>query len=463
MSDSKALDINEISTHIWPKNAVRNKEGILEVAGLDVIELEQKFETPLFILDEDDAIQRAKKYVKSFSQEIHKNLTKPTKIYYASKAFSAVGFLKLLLNEGLGVDVATEGELRVALKAGFDPADIIFHGNNKAFSELEFALDENVGLFVVDSYLEIARLAQIAKSKNKTANVLVRVTAGIEAHTHEFVATAHEDQKFGFSLAAGDADEAVRRVIKEDNLNFIGLHSHIGSQIFDNKGFEIAAQRLAQLAGRINQDHNVEIQMLNLGGGMGIAYINSDKPLEIEVMAKELIEIVSSNFSSNGLKMPQLAFEPGRAIVGPSMITLYKVGTIKEIELENGEKRTYVAVDGGMSDNIRPALYGAKYSVFLANRVSTAKPVKSRLVGKHCESGDILIFDLNLPEDVQSGDLLAMPATGAYGRSMASNYNHIPRPAVVSVENGSAKLILRRENEQDLLNLDVDQAPRQLS
>ena len=344
MSNSKDVDINEISTHIWPQNAKRNSEGILEVAGLDVIELEQKFETPLFILDEEDAILRAKRYVKSFSQETHKNLTKPTKIYYASKAFSAVGFLKLIIKEGLGIDVATEGELRVALKAGCDPLNIIFHGNNKAFNELEFAMDENVGLYVVDSYLEIARLSQIAKSKNKKANVLVRVTAGIEAHTHEFVATAHEDQKFGFSLAAGDADEAVRRVIKEENLNFVGLHSHIGSQIFDNKGFEIAAQRLAQLAGRIYQDHKVEIEMLNLGGGMGIAYINSDKPLEIEHMAKELVQIVSNNFSNNGLKMPQLAFEPGRAIVGPAMITLYKVGTIKEIELESGEKRTYVAV-----------------------------------------------------------------------------------------------------------------------
>lgn len=454
MSDSKALDINEISAHIWPINALRNKEGILEVAGLDVIELEQKFETPLFILDEEDAIKRAQKYVKSFSQQVHKNLTKPTKIYYASKAFSAVGFLKLLLKEGLGVDVATEGELRVALKAGFNSTDIIFHGNNKSFSELEFALDENVGLFVVDSYLEIARLAQIAKSKNKTANVLVRVTAGIEAHTHEFVATAHEDQKFGFSLAAGDADEAVRRVIKEENLNFIGLHSHIGSQIFDNKGFEIAAQRLAQLAGRINQDHNVEIQMLNLGGGMGIAYINSDKPLEIEVMAKELIEIVASNFSNNGLTMPQLAFEPGRAIVGPSMITLYKVGTIKEIELENGEKRTYVAVDGGMSDNIRTALYGANYTTALVSRLSHKPTMLSRIVGKHCESGDIVVKDCYLPNDLAPGDLIAVAATGAYNRSMSSQYNLVLRPAVIGVYKGEVKEIIRRETFKDLFATD---------
>ncbi|MFM2116262.1 MAG: hypothetical protein RIQ80_361, partial [Actinomycetota bacterium] len=327
-------------------------------------------------------------------------------------------------------------------------------GNNKAFNELEFAMDENVGLFVVDSYLEIARLSQIAKSKNKKANVLVRVTAGIEAHTHEFVATAHEDQKFGFSLAAGDADEAVRRVIKEENLNFVGLHSHIGSQIFDNKGFEIAAQRLAQLAGRIYQDHKVEIEMLNLGGGMGIAYINSDKPLEIEHMAKELVQIVFNNFSNNGLKMPQLAFEPGRAIVGPAMITLYKVGTIKEIALESGEKRTYVAVDGGMSDNIRTALYGANYTTALVSRLSIKPTMLSRIVGKHCESGDIVVKDCYLPNDLAPGDLIAVAATGAYNRSMSSQYNLVLRPAVVGIYKGEVKEIIRRETFKDLFATD---------
>lgn len=454
MSDLNRADCNEISKHIWPINASRNDAGILEVAGVDVIQLEKKFETPLFILDEEDAALRAKRYLRSFSQESHKNLTKQTKIYYASKAFSAVGFLKLIIQEGLGVDVASEGELRVALKAGCNPSDIIFHGNNKAFNELEFALDENVGLFVVDSYLEIARLAQISKSKNKKANVLVRVTAGIEAHTHEFVATAHEDQKFGFSLAAGHADEAVRRIIKDENLNFVGLHSHIGSQIFDNKGFEIAAERLALLASRINQDHNVEIEMLNLGGGMGIAYINSDKPLEIEQMAKELIQIVSDNFSRNGLKVPQLAFEPGRAIVGPSMITLYKVGTIKEIELENGEKRTYVAVDGGMSDNIRTALYGANYTASLVSRLSHKPTMLSRIVGKHCESGDIVVKDCYLPNDLAPGDLIAVAATGAYNRSMSSQYNLVLRPAVIGVYKGEVKEILRRETFKDLFATD---------
>lgn len=454
MSNSPGADINEISTQIWPINAQRNKDGILEIAGINVIELEKNFATPLFVLDEEDAVLRAKRYVKSFSKENHKNLTKQTKIYYASKAFSAVGFIQLLVKEGLGVDVASEGELRVALKAGCNPQDIIFHGNNKAFNELEFALTENVGLFVVDSYLEIARLAQIAKSKAKSANVLVRVTAGIEAHTHEFVATAHEDQKFGFSLAAGNADEAVRRVIKDENLNFVGLHSHIGSQIFDNKGFEIAAQRLAQLAARINQEHNVEIEMLNLGGGMGIAYISSDKPLEIEKMSKELVQIVENNFSSNGLKMPQLAFEPGRAIVGPSMITLYKVGTIKEVELENGNKRTYVAVDGGMSDNIRTALYGATYTTSLVSRLSTKPPMLSRVVGKHCESGDIVVKDCYLPNDLAPGDLIAVAATGAYNRSMSSQYNLVLRPAVVGVSKASVREILRRETFKDLFATD---------
>jgi diaminopimelate decarboxylase len=447
--------MNEISDHIWPKSANRNNDGALVISGLDVREISQKYPTPLFVLDETDLIDRVQKYMKSFSKVSHgSKLTKETKIFYASKAFTSSLFIKLIVNEGMGVDVATEGELRVALAGGCKPENIVFHGNNKSVDELAFAIDKKVGLFAVDSFFEIARLAQLAIDKNVKPNVLVRVTAGIEAHTHEFVATAHEDQKFGFSLAAGDADEAVRRIVKDENLQLVGLHSHIGSQIFDNKGFEIAATRLAELALRIAQEHNVQIEMLNLGGGMGIAYIDSDAPLAIEQMSSELVDIVYKLFTTNGLAMPQLAFEPGRAIVGPSMITLYTVGTTKKIELENGEKRTYVAVDGGMSDNIRTALYGAQYSVTLASRLSKAEPMLSRIVGKHCESGDIIVRDCYLPEDLVPGDLIAVAATGAYNRSMSSQYNLVTRPGVISVNNNKITEILRKETYEDVFITD---------
>ena len=452
-ADAKVM--NEISQHIWPLSAKRNSEGALEISGADVRDLSHKFPTPLFVLDETDLINRVQKYLKSFSMQSHGNkLSKPTQIFYASKAFTSSRFIQLIVKEGMGVDVASEGELRVALAGGCKPENIVFHGNNKSLDELGFALDKKVGLFAVDSFFEIARLAQLAESKRVKPNVLVRVTAGIEAHTHEFVATAHEDQKFGFSLAAGDADEAVSRVVKDENLHFIGLHSHIGSQIFDNKGFEIAATRLAELSLRIAKEHNVQIEMLNLGGGMGIAYIESDSPLAIEQMSSELVDIVYKSFTANGLAMPQLAFEPGRAIVGPAMITLYTVGTIKNIELENGEKRTYVAVDGGMSDNIRTALYGAQYSVTLASRLSKAEPMLSRIVGKHCESGDIIVKDCYLPKDLVPGDLLAVAATGAYNRSMSSQYNMVTRPGVISVSNNKVTEILRKETFEDVFATD---------
>jgi diaminopimelate decarboxylase len=447
--------MNEISDHIWPKSANRNNDGALVISGLDVRDISQKFPTPLFVLDETDLINRVQKYMKSFAKSSHGNkLTKETKIFYASKAFTSSLFIKLIVNEGMGVDVATEGELRVALAGGCKPENIVFHGNNKSIDELAFAIEKKVGFFAVDSFFEIARLAQIANEKSVKPNVLVRVTAGIEAHTHEFVATAHEDQKFGFSLAAGAADEAVRRIVKDENLQLVGLHSHIGSQIFDNKGFEIAATRLAELALRITKEHNVQIEMLNLGGGMGIAYIDSDAPLAVEQMSSELVDIVYKSFTANGLAMPQLAFEPGRAIVGPSMITLYTVGTTKTIELENGEKRTYVAVDGGMSDNIRTALYGAQYSVTLASRLSKAAPMLSRIVGKHCESGDIIVKDCYLPEDLVPGDLVAVAATGAYNRSMSSQYNLVTRPGVISINNKKITEILRKETYEDVFITD---------
>jgi diaminopimelate decarboxylase len=281
------------------------------------------------------------------------------------------------------------------------------------------------------------------------------VTVGVEAHTHEYIATAHEDQKFGFSLAGGDAAAAAERVLAEPALELRGLHSHIGSQIFDSSGFEIAARRVVGLHAQIRERHGVELPELCLGGGFGIAYTTQDDPESPAQLAAELGAIVEHECAAYGVVKPRLSVEPGRAIAGPAVFTLYEAGTVKTVQLDAGASRTYVAVDGGMSDNVRTALYDADYSCTLASRWSDAPPALSRVVGKHCESGDIIVKDEFLPADVHPGDLLAVPATGAYCRSLASTYNHVPRPPVVAVRAGEARLIVRRETEEDLLRLDV--------
>jgi diaminopimelate decarboxylase len=328
------------------------------------------------------------------------------------------------------------------------------HGNNKSEEELARALDAGVGRFVVDSMIEIERLAALASQRGVIARVLVRVTVGVEAHTHEFIATSHEDQKFGLSLAGGAALAAVERILAEPSLHLTGLHSHIGSQIFDAAGFEIAAARVVGLAVRIRDEHGISISELNLGGGMGIAYLPDDDPLNVADMAAQLRTIVERACAEAGLTVPRLAVEPGRSVVGPCGITAYRVGTVKPVDLGQGHGRTYVSVDGGMSDNIRTALYDADYTVIVAGRASAAAPMLTRVVGKHCESGDVVVRDAWLPADAAAGDLLAVAATGAYCRAMASQYNYVPRPAVVSVREGSDRIILRRETEDDLLALD---------
>jgi len=356
------------------------------------------------------------------------------------------------------VDVCTGGELEVALSAGVPSDQITLHGNNKSIEELSRAVGAGVGHIVVDSFEEIARLAYLTGSDSPPSaepafrpNVLVRVTTGVEAHTHEFMATAHDDQKFGFSLSSGAADEAVRRVLTCPGLSFAGLHSHIGSQIFDTAGFEVAAHRVVELAVRIHEEHGVEIAELDLGGGFGIAYTEEDDAPEAKEIAQSLRGIVDGQCRAAGLARPRLTVEPGRAIVGPSTISLYSVGTIKDVD----GLRTYVSVDGGMSDNIRTALYDASYECALASRGSAAPPMLCRVVGRHCESGDIVVRHAYLPSDLAPADLLAVPATGAYCRSLASNYNHVPRPAVVAVNAGTARVIVRRETLDDLLGLDL--------
>jgi diaminopimelate decarboxylase len=298
-------------------------------------------------------------------------------------------------------------------------------------------------------------VAAVAAQLDVVQPVMVRVTAGVEAHTHEFIATAHEDQKFGFSISSGDAYEAARRVLAAESLDLRGLHSHIGSQIFDTSGWEVAARRVLALHARIGAELGHALPELDLGGGFGIAYTTQDDPADPTVLAEQITKIVTAECAALGVAVPHLSIEPGRAIAGPAMVTVYTVGTVKQIALDGGATRTYVSVDGGMSDNIRPALYDADYSCTLASRASDAEPVLSRVVGKHCESGDIVVKDEFLPGDIRPGDLIAVPGTGAYGRSMASNYNHALRPPVVAVKDGSYRVIVRRETVDDLLATDV--------
>jgi len=435
-------DVNALVPQLWPRTVTRTDAGALRIGGVSVLDLAAEHGTPAYLLDEDDLRARCREFAAAFSD---------ADVYYAGKSFLCKAVVKIIDEEGLFLDICTGGELAVALAAGFPPERMGFHGNNKSLSELERAVDAGVGRIIVDSFDEITRLTAVAREMNQRPAVLVRVTVGVEAHTHEFIATAHEDQKFGFSLAGGAAFAAATRILDDGVLDLRGLHSHIGSQIFDTSGFEVAARRVLELQAQIRDARGVELPELDLGGGFGIAYTTQDDPSEPGDLAKRINKIVAGECDLASLRMPKLSIEPGRAIVGPAVFTLYEVGTVKDVD----GIRTYVSVDGGMSDNIRTALYDASYSATVAGRASTAEPLLARVVGKHCESGDIVVKDEFLPADVQPGDLLAVPGTGAYCRSMASNYNHVPRPPVVAVRDGASRVIVRRETEADLLSLDV--------
>ena len=440
-----------MSTSLWPAGVSFNN-GVLHISGISAQSLAKEFATPAFFIDEDDFRARALGWNKALNQSFGSNAGN---VYYAAKAFISVEVARWIADCGIGIDVCTGGELAVALAGGIDPQKIEVHGNNKSISEIERAVGAGVGTIVMDSLFEIERVAAAARKFGKTQRVLLRLTPGIEAHTHESIATAHEDVKFGFSIASGAAWNAILEARKYPEIELRGFHSHIGSQILNMDSFEIAADRLIGLLAKFRDEFSAQLPELDLGGGYGIAYLPGDVELEASEVLPALYSQVKKACDNTNLSIPKVSIEPGRAIVGPTMFTLYEVGTVKDVTLESGKNRRYISVDGGMSDNIRPSLYGAKYTTSLANRSSSAPLVDSRLVGKHCETGDIVIRDIELPSDIAPGDLLAVPATGAYGRSMASNYNHIPRPPVIAVKDGKARVILRRESEADLLNLDI--------
>ena len=427
-------------------------QGQLTIDGLSARDLATQFGTPAFFIDEEHFRARARAWAKSL--DLHFGASAGD-VYYAAKAFICTDVARWIKEEGIGIDVCTGGELAVALAGGIDPKKIEVHGNNKSVSEIERAVQIGVKTIVLDSLFEIERVATAAKKHGVRQGVMLRLTPGVEAHTHESISTAHEDVKFGFSIASGAAAVAITEVLSHGPLELRGFHCHVGSQIFGTDSFELAATRIIALMAECKDKHGVELPELDLGGGYAIAYVPGETTVEPEDVLPALSAVVKRECAAAGLALPIISIEPGRNIVGPTTFTLYEVGTVKDVLLEDGQTRRYISVDGGMSDNIRPSLYGAEYFALLADRISTSTQVLSRVVGKHCETGDIVIRDISLPSDIAPGDLLATPATGAYGRSMASNYNHVPRPPVVAIKNGKARVIVRRENEADLLALDV--------
>ena len=441
-------------SHIWPLTAARATDGMLTVGGCRADDLVAQFGSPLFVVDKADVLSQVRRYLDAYvnvADELAGD------VFYAGKAFLSVGVARWLLEAGLNIDVCSEGELAIALAAGATGSQVLMHGNNKSEHELQLAVANRLRFVVVDSVIEISRLARAATAAGVTMNVLVRTTVGVEAHTHEFIMTAHEDQKFGFSVASGAALAAVKAVIAEPALHFAGLHSHIGSQIFDADGFVIAATRLSELGADIMNECGIAIENLNIGGGSGIAYVDSDDPQDIAEFGSTIRALVRESFTAAGLPLPHVLVEPGRSIIGRAGVTLYTVGTIKPVHIDEDRTRVYVSVDGGMSDNVRTALYDADYTTVVASRVVSAdsSTTLARVVGKHCESGDIVVRDAMLPADISPGELLAVAATGAYCHSLASNYNHIVRPAVVAVSDGSPELLIRRETIGDILSRDA--------
>ena len=460
---------NELDTRVFPPSVRRGSRcGELKFGDLRATALTEEFGSPLYVIDEDAARSTARAVREALQSEARRVGTEAT-VYYASKAFLCIEVARWMVDEGLAIDVASGGELAVALAAGVDPAQIGFHGNNKSVAEINRAVAAGVGIIIIDSELETERIAAAASAAGVRQRVRLRVNSGVHASTHAFLATSHEDQKFGQPL--DEAARLVGAILAHDSLDFVGLHCHIGSQIFATDGFRESARRLLSVYRDLAELAGYPIPELNLGGGFGIAYTSeqADEAPAIADIARELADIVAESAHAFDIAIPKLAFEPGRAVIGQSGVTLYTVGTTKTVQLEGSDAagdpldrgydtRLYVSVDGGMSDNARPALYGADYQVRIANRISDAAPALVRVVGKHCESGDIVVDRDELPGDVSPGDTLAVAATGAYCWSLSSNYNYVARPPVVAVRGGEARIIVHGQTEEDLLAQSVGYA-----
>lgn len=444
------MNATDLNPKIWPRSADRNEFGEMFIAGNTSTQLREEFGTPLYVYDADEIYARAIEIRTAFVEQ-----QLPCDVHYASKAFLSKAVAKIVSAAGLHLDVASGGELTIAMAAGVKPEHIAFHGNNKSDSELELAISKGIGHIIADSPDEISRINRIAQSHGVVQQIMIRATLGINAETHDFISTAHEDQKFGLSITDGSLERAVELAKSAKSVELIGLHSHIGSQVLVLPGFIAAARKLVQQTSILNKKYGLSLSVLGLGGGFGIAYTDSDSPIGIRKIATALNETVISEAAATQVEITKITVEPGRYIVGPAGVTLYTVGTVKPVTLASGETRVYVAVDGGMSDNIRTALYDANYTAVLANRSSSATKVLSRVVGKHCESGDIVVRDTYLPSDLKSGDIIAVAATGAYCRSMSSQYNGTTRPAVVGISGDQPAIWLRRETYEDLLALDL--------
>lgn len=436
-------DFNDLPAHVWPRCAKREEDGVVTIAGVPLPEIAADYGTPVVVVDEDDFRSRCRDMATAFLA--------PENVHYASKAFLTRHVARWVDEEGLALDVASENELRIALAADFPPERITVHGNNKSNAFLRLCVESKVGHVVIDSQQELAQVEAVAREAGVKQDVFVRVKPGVDAHTHEFIATSHEDQKFGISLATGDALAAAVAAIQSDSLELTGLHCHVGSQVFDAEGFKLAAERVLELYAEIWRTQGVALGYLDLGGGYGIAYTPGEKPLDVVAVAADLLAAVQEVADDLGIAAPTVVVEPGRAIAGPSAVTVYTAGVIKDVDTSFTTSRRYIAVDGGMSDNIRPSLYGALYDARVVNRFTDGALTDTRLVGSHCESGDILVEDATWPDDVAPGDLIALAATGAYCYSMASNYNAFGRPAVVSVRGGEVTPMVRRETVEDLL------------
>ncbi len=419
--------------------------GELLIGGCSVVSLAEQFGTPLIVYDEELIVERIRSYQKAFEKA-----RMDYYLAYASKAFSSLAMCQLAKEQGLWLDVVSAGELHTALKASFDPKHVYMHGNNKTLEELRYAVQAGIAFFVVDNFLELELLSTILEEEEAFADILLRVSPGVDAHTHEYITTGQQDSKFGFDLASGQVSQAVARVLELHRLHLIGLHSHIGSQIFESTGFAVAASRMADLWQQLQQEFSIDLRVLNLGGGIGIRYTSEDMMPPIENTVYGVLKETEKAFVERGLTVPLLIMEPGRSLVGEAGTTLYRVGSRKDIP----GVRSYLSIDGGMTDNPRLALYGARYEACIGNRMLEPATDLVSVAGKACESGDMLIWDIHLAKS-QPGDILAVSCTGAYNYSMASNYNRIARPAVVFVKDGQARLVIQRETLDDLVRLDV--------